>query len=199
MAPKQRDPKQWLAGASRDAAKVERSPPSRGQRARRYGPRCGKPRRGGGGIPRASGKIDAGLHYLRADSALLWHRSCNAAMHHIQPTGRAAQCSGTAHVGPTPQPPALACSPARQKHDAGGRHGFEALAPIHHIRLPALRVYPHHSSDVADGDAGDKRMVNIKMPPDQFCVSSSGSDPLASYIKYMVFSMLNGAADVCGR
>jgi hypothetical protein len=120
-------------------------------------------------------------------------------MHHIQPTGRAANCPRAAHVGPTPQLPAHACPPALRMHEAGGKHGFEAFAPIRHIRFPVRRVYPYPSSDIADGDAGGKHMVNIKMPPDQFCVSPSGVNPLASYIQHMVFSMLNGAADVCGR
>ncbi len=101
--------------------------------------------------------------------------------------------------GQPPQAPAFASSPAQLTRDAGGRHGFDASAPTRHIRSPVPCVYTHPTSEPADDGADGNRMVNIKMPPDQFCMSSSGADPLASYIQYMDFSMLNGAADACGR
>jgi hypothetical protein len=109
------------------------------------------------------------------------------------------KCARTASVGQPPQATALACSQARLLRNSGGKLGFEASAPIRPIRPSLLCVYPHPSPDAAHRGAGGNRMVNIKMPPDQFCVSSSGADPLASHIQHMVFSMLNGAADACGR
>jgi hypothetical protein len=133
------------------------------------------------------------------DSTCFWHRSCNAAMHHSPPTRRDAKKRPRGPGRSNSAGPAIALPPALRRRDAGGNHGREASAPIRHIRSPVFHVYPYPSPVVSDGAPGGNRMVNIKMPPDQFCVSSSGADQLASHIQYMVFSMLNGAADACGR
>jgi hypothetical protein len=137
--------------------------------------------------------------FYERDSTALWHRSCNAAMQHTQPSGRAACRTGAMSVGRKPREPSVAHWPNRHMPDAGGEYGFEASAPTRDIRPAAPHLFPYPSSDAHVGGAGGKRTVNIKMPPDQICVSSSGADPLAPYIPSMGFNTLNGAADARGR
>ncbi len=57
--------------------------------------------------------------YPCGDSAPVWHRSCNAAMHHFQTIGRPARPTGPTEAGRTARIGASPALPARHKHDAG--------------------------------------------------------------------------------
>jgi hypothetical protein len=102
-------------------------------------------------------------------------------------------------VGRTPQDRSLAPWPIRPTLDAGGNSGCNG--PGTDPRLPRrglslYRLHPHHAQQSRRADANPT--VNINMPPDQFCVSFSGTTTLASHIHAIVISWI-GAADACGR
>jgi hypothetical protein len=129
--------------------------------------------------------------------AAVWHRSCNAAMRYPLPIGRATRRSGTTPVDRRPQDGSLAPWPARHKLAAGGLNDCKSVGTeSRHSRGDSL--YLQHLVRRRKGGADVNPMVNIKMPPDQFCMSFAGANPLASYIRTMVVTS-SGAADACGR
>jgi hypothetical protein len=84
-------------------------------------------------------------------------------------------------------------------------HGFEASAPLPGIHGEVVSSYPPPASALTGGEPGRdhpryrNHTVNRKMLSALFSVPSSGTHPLASYIRTMRINTVNGAADACGR
>jgi hypothetical protein len=78
-------------------------------------------------------------------------------------------------------------------------HDFESSAPVPGNRASCCASFPPPSSEAAHGRADRNHTVNTKMLSALFCVPTSGTYPLASYIIMMGYNSLNGAADACGR